>query len=70
MAEKENQYLKGSIMTRHWIVQRSLIDVSYGNVSLKVFTWGQGESKVPEGDANLPEGHFAMNFYGYVAGKA
>ncbi len=70
MAEKENQYLKGSIMTRHWIVQRSLIDVSYGNVSLKVFTWGQGESKIPEGDGNLPEGHFAMNFYGYVAGKA
>ena len=67
---EDDQSRRGSIMTRHWVVQRSLIDKSGGNIKLKIFTWGNGDYSIPVGSRNLPAEHFLMNFYGYVAGKA
>lgn len=52
----------------HWVVLRSPIARSGDNVSLKVFTWGQGEYQIPQrGDLSVHD--FLNNFYGYVAGK-
>ena len=53
---------------RHWIVLRSKIDRSGGNVKMTVFTWGNGDYQVPQGDP-LPLDRFLENYYGYVAGK-
>ena len=67
---EDDQSRRGSIMTRHWVVQRSLIDKTGGNIKLKIFTWGDGDFSVPVGSRNLTADQFLMNFYGYVAGKA
>jgi len=53
---------------RHWIVLRSKIDRSGGNVKMTVFTWGDGDYHVPQGEP-LPLDRFLENYYGYVAGK-
>ncbi|WFU44325.1 hypothetical protein QA640_18890 [Bradyrhizobium sp. CB82] len=53
---------------RHWVVLRSKIDRSGGNVKMTIFTWGQGDYKVPQG-APLAVDQFLENYYGYVAAK-
>lgn len=69
MLEEKNQAKKGSIADRHWVVQRTRIEYAGDNVSFKVFTWGDGEYKVPEGSKRLSYDQFTNNFYGYVAAK-
>ncbi len=69
MLEEKNQAKKGSIADRHWVVQRTRIEYAGDNVSFKVFTWGDGEYKVPEGSKRLSYDQFTQNFYGYVAAK-
>jgi hypothetical protein len=66
---KDDQSVRGSIATRHWVVQRSLIDRSSGKIKLKIFTWGDGDYSIPNGSRDLPVDQFLGNFYGYVAGK-
>jgi hypothetical protein len=53
---------------RHWVVLRSAIDRSGGNVKMTIYTWGDGNRQVPQ-SGNLPLNDFLMNFYGYVAAK-
>lgn len=53
---------------RHWIVLRSTIDRSGGNVKFAVFTWGEGYRHVPESGV-LPLGNLLENYYGYVAAR-
>jgi hypothetical protein len=52
----------------HVVVLRSPITRTPQGVQLTVFTWGQGEYKIPQGGA-LSEKDFLGNLYGYVAGK-
>jgi hypothetical protein len=52
----------------HVVVLRSPIIRTPQGVQLTVFTWAQGEFKVPQGGA-LSEKDFLGNLYGYVAGK-
>jgi hypothetical protein len=52
----------------HWVVLRSPIDQSGGKVRLKIFTWGNGDYQIPQGDP-LSVNDFLGNFYGYVAAK-
>ena len=52
----------------HVVVLRSPINRTPQGVQLTVFTWAQGEFKVPQGGA-LSEKDFLGNLYGYVAGK-
>jgi hypothetical protein len=59
----------GSVLDRHWIVQRSPIEILNGNVSFHAFSWGNGDYKIPEGGNPISLGHFLDNFFGYVAGK-
>lgn len=54
------------LMDRHWVVLRSMIDRSGGNVKMNIFTWGDGNYQVPQSGA-LPLDDFLMNYYGYVA---
>jgi hypothetical protein len=74
MAEDE-QSSRGDITTRHWIVQRSRIDLSGGKAKLKVFSWGEGNYEIPHPNwqgkkRDLSDDEFLQNFYGYVAAKA
>ena len=59
---------KGSSTAEHWVVLRSRVTRTGGNVSLKVFTWGDGTYQVPQ-RGTLSEGDFYGNFYGFVAAK-
>jgi hypothetical protein len=70
MMEEKDQSWRGSIFTRHWVVQRSKIDLAKGKEIVRVFSWGQGDYKVPEGSKELSADEFLGNFYGYVAAKA
>jgi hypothetical protein len=54
------------LMDRHWVVLRSTIDRSGGNVKMTIFTWGDENYQVPQSGA-LPLDDFLMNYYGYVA---
>ncbi len=56
------------ILANHWVVLRSPISRAAGKVTMKVFTWGQGEYQVPQGD-DLALADFLNKFYGYVAAK-
>lgn len=69
MMEEADQRTRGSIFTRHWIVQRSRIDLSNGKTKVTVFSWGQGDYQIPSGKQELTEDEFLGNFYGYVAAK-
>ena len=69
MLEEKEQSIKGSIFDKHWIVQRSRINYSNDKVRLKVFSWGDGQYSIPNGNADLKLSKFTQNFYGYVAGK-
>jgi hypothetical protein len=52
----------------HWVVLRSPIARTGDKVSLKVFTWGNGDYQIPQrGELTMHD--FLNNFYGYVAGK-
>jgi hypothetical protein len=64
------QTKSGSVVLkdRHWVVLRSKIDRSGGNVKMNIFTWGDGDYKVPQGDP-LTVGQFLENYYGFVAAK-
>ena len=68
MIETRHQSESGSmiLMDRHWVVLRSMIDRSGGNVKMNIFTWGDGNYQVPKSGA-LPLDDFLMNYYGYVA---
>jgi hypothetical protein len=70
MLDEDEQMQRGGLTTRHWVVQRSKIDLSNKTEIVRVFTWGQGDYKVPEGNKELPAEKFLGNFYGYVAAKA
>ena len=70
MLYASKQKTSGSVVLkdRHWVVLRSKIDRSGGNVKMNIFTWGQGDYKVPQGDP-LTVDQFLKNYYGYVAAK-
>jgi len=70
MLETRTQAESGSALAedRHWVVLRSRIDRSAGNVKMTIFTWGQENREVPKSGV-LPLDDFLMNYYGYVAGK-
>ena len=69
MLKEKEQATKGSLLDRHYVVQRSPIDLSNGNVRLQVFTYGEGNRQIPQGNTPLPHAHFFQNFFGYVAAK-
>jgi hypothetical protein len=70
MIETEKQAESGSRLglDRHWIVLRSRIDRSSGNVKMTIHTWGNENREVPQSGL-LPLDDFLKNYYGYVAGK-
>lgn len=68
MLEAANQTKSGTIADRHWVVLREPIDRSGGNVKATVFSWGEGEYKIPQG-APLSESDFFKNFFGFVSAK-
>ncbi|MBR0869398.1 hypothetical protein JQ633_03440 [Bradyrhizobium tropiciagri] len=70
MLYASKQTKSGSVVLRdrHWVVLRSKIDRSGGNVKMNIFTWGDGDYKVPQGDP-LTVSQFLENYYGYVAAK-
>ncbi|MCC8972005.1 hypothetical protein [Bradyrhizobium brasilense] len=75
MIEYDDQSDEGSVLTRHWVVLRDRIQVSNGNVTTTIFTWGKGDYAIPhpgKGGAQKPLsiGDFLMNYYGYIAAKA
>ncbi|MHC2336546.1 hypothetical protein [Bradyrhizobium sp. USDA 4454] len=67
-ASKQTKSGSAVLRDRHWVVLRSKIDRSGGNVKMSIFTWGDGDYKVPQGDP-LTVGQFLENYYGYVAAK-
>jgi hypothetical protein len=67
-ATKQTQSGSMILKDRHWIVLRSKIDHAGGNVKMTIFTWGDGDYQVPQGDP-LSLDHFLENYYGYVAAK-
>ena len=69
MLDEKEQADEGSILTRHWVVQRSPIDRTNGQVKLQVFSWGEGNYQIPNGTTDLPLDQFLDNFYGYIAAK-
>jgi hypothetical protein len=68
MLDKDDQTKSGSVLDRHWVVLRSPIDRSGGNVTATVYSWGNGSYKIPQG-APLSVDDFLDNFYGFVAAK-
>jgi hypothetical protein len=64
-AENSGSYF----MDRHWVVLRSRIDRSGGNVKMTVYTWGDDDRAVPPGGVPLQLESFLVNYYGYVAAK-
>jgi hypothetical protein len=70
MLQTSTQADSGSALAedRHWVVLRSRIDRSGGNVKMTIFTWGEANREVPKSGV-LPLDDFLMNYYGYVAGK-
>lgn len=63
-----NKQSSGSTTAEHWVGLRSEIKDNGGNISFQIYTWGQGDRKVPE-NGTLSRDHFGKNFYGYVAAK-
>ena len=68
MIETPDKSGSAFLTDRHWVVLRSKIDRSGGNVKMTVFTWGEGNRQVPQSGV-LPLDDFLMNYYGFVAGK-
>ena len=70
MIETQQQAESGSSlgMDEHWVVLRSRIDRSGGNVKMTIFTWGDANRQVPQSGV-LPLDDFLMNYHGYVAGR-
>jgi hypothetical protein len=70
MIKTEHQAESGSavLKDRHWVVLRSTIDRSGGNVKMTIYTWGDGHRQVPQSGV-LPLDDCLMNYYGYVAAK-
>jgi hypothetical protein len=68
LLEAKNQTTSGSIADRHWVVLREPFKRSNGFVTGKVFTWGEGEYKIPQG-APLSESDFFRHFFGFVSAK-
>ena len=65
---KAKQQKDTSGFATHLVVLTSEIKTIGNNVSLEVFTWGQGKYMVPQGDP-LSKSDFLGNLYGYVAGR-
>jgi hypothetical protein len=65
---KGSAQTSGSTTAEHWVVLRSRVVRSGGNVRLTVFTWGDGTYELPRRDTLSLE-NFYRNFYGYVAAK-
>jgi hypothetical protein len=57
------------LQDRHWIVLRSKIDRSGGNVKLTVYSWGDANVQLPKSGETLSVSDFLENYYGYVAAK-
>jgi hypothetical protein len=68
LLDAAEQTTAGTILDRHWVVLRKPIDRSGGNIKATVFTWGEGEYKIPQG-APLSESDFFKNFFGFVSAK-
>jgi hypothetical protein len=70
LLDASDQATSGSmwLKDRHWIVLRSKIERSGGNLKMTIFTWGDEEYKVPQ-ERPLTEDQFLENFYGFVAAK-
>lgn len=70
MIKAKEQTQSGSMVLkdRHWIVLQSKIDRAGGNVKMTIFTWGDPNYQVPQGDP-LSLDNFLENYYGYVAAK-
>lgn len=60
-----------SMAPNHWIVQRSRIEVTNGNVDFTAFTWGKGDFKVPDPSYNdaLSLVDFYTSFHGFIAAE-
>lgn len=70
MLKMETQSEDSGILDRHWVVLRSKVQIANGNVSLKIYTWGDGERNIPEYSSKpLALSDFLQNYHGYVAGK-
>ena len=75
MIKYDDQSDKGWGTSKHWVVLRDKIQVMNGNVTTKVYSYGDGDYAIPHpnraGEIKpLPVGDFLQNFYGYVAAKA
>lgn len=69
MLDPDKQDLR-SVSPDHWIVLTSDVAVTSGNISLTVFSWGDGRRPIPtQASKPLSVAHFLNNFYGYVAAR-
>ena len=70
MLKTKTQSQDTGILDRHWVVLRSKVQITGGNVQFMVYTWGEGERTVPQ-DPSVPlsSSDFLQNYHGYVAGK-
>jgi len=74
MMSYDDQSSRGSVLTRHWIVQQSRIDLSGGKAKLEAFSWGEGKYTIPHPNKDgqtkdMSADEFLGNFYGYVAAQ-
>jgi hypothetical protein len=56
-------------LDRHWVVMRSPIDRSGGNVAMTVYQRGNRNTKIPPSGTTLRLLTFLVNYFGYVAAK-
>jgi hypothetical protein len=57
-----------SVIPDHWVVLTGPVTFDGNKIRLQVFTWGDGDYKIPE-SGELTVDKFCNNFYGYVACK-
>lgn len=61
---------KLSLTASHWIVLTSDVTILNGNLSMTVFSWGDGHRAVPyDPTQTLSVTNFLRNYYGYVAAR-
>jgi mRNA deadenylase 3'-5' endonuclease subunit Ccr4 len=61
---------KVSLTASHWIVLTSDVTMVNGNISMTVYSWGDGHRAVPYDPTQaLSLTNFLRNYYGYVAAR-
>jgi hypothetical protein len=59
-----------SLIPTHWVVLTDHVVISGGNISLTVYSWGDGHRTIPQDShKTLSMQSFLGNYYGYVAAK-